>query len=390
MRATYYLWLGLVFMVPLCADEPPKNRNGLPLGESQLTPEAEATVKQLQATLAPGSEARAMLDSIVNEPFLGTDNGWFALAKSQTRYEWSDVAKRFDRNGDGHVDAKELGGQPTDFARVERTGDGVIDAADLNWSAPPAAEAIAFMRMFGMTDVNGNGKVTRDEFVKLFDRLKGDGDYLAMDELVEQLTGAAASSAPPQPLDRSMMVQALLNQELGAFAPGPELNQTAPDFTLSRVEGGSVTLSKVIGQRPIVLIFGTFTCGPFRGQAGNLEKLYLRYKDRADFYMVYVREAHPQDGWNMESNSAKGITIAQPKSNSERQSVALTCQKHLDISVPMLVDTIDDSAGSAYSGMPNRLYVIDTQGKIAFKNARGPFGFAPRQLEQALVLLLNE
>jgi hypothetical protein len=92
----------------------------------------------------------------------------------------------------------------------------------------------------------------------------------------------------------------------------------------------------------------------------------------------------------MEVNESKGISFAQPKSDAERHDVAQTCQKHLDISVPMLVDTIDDQAGSAYSGMPNRLYVIDTQGKIAFKNARGPFGFSVRQLEQALVLLLND
>jgi hypothetical protein len=39
--------------------------------------------------------------------------------------------------------------------------------------------------------------------------------------------------------------------------------------------------------------------------------------------------------------------------------------------------------------MPNRLYLIDRDGKVAFKNGRGPFGFHPRQLEQALVLLLN-
>lgn len=58
--------------------------------------------------------------------------------------------------------------------------------------------------------------------------------------------------------------------------------------------------------------------------------------------------------------------------------------------MPFLVDEIDDKVGSLYSGMPNRLYLIDQQGKIVFKNGRGPFGFHPRQLEQSLVLLLNE
>ncbi len=241
-----------------------------------------------------------------------------------------------------------------------------------------------------MSDSNGNGKLTREEFVALFDRLKGKSDYLSSEELVDQLTNPPSAAQAPEPLDKSMMVMALLHQELGAFASGPELNQTAPDFTLPTVDGSSVTLSKVIGAKPIVLIFGTFTCSPFRGQSGNLEKLYLRYKDRADFYFVYVREAHPTDGWHMTVNESKGICYAQPKSDAERMKVAQACQNHLDLTLPMLVDTIDDQAGSTYSGMPNRLYLIDQQGKIAFKNARGPFGFFPKQLEQALVLLLNE
>jgi hypothetical protein len=41
-----------------------------------------------------------------------------------------------------------------------------------------------------------------------------------------------------------------------------------------------------------------------------------------------------------------------------------------------------------YSGMPERLYVIDSRRRVAFKGARGPFGFRPGELEQALIMLL--
>ena len=92
----------------------------------------------------------------------------------------------------------------------------------------------------------------------------------------------------------------------------------------------------------------------------------------------------------MQSNQRAGIDLKQPLDNGQRRVIAETCQKHLDLKIPFLVDTIDDQVGSTYSGMPNRLYLIDQQGRIAFKNGRGPFGFHPRQLEQALVLLLNE
>jgi Iodothyronine deiodinase len=62
----------------------------------------------------------------------------------------------------------------------------------------------------------------------------------------------------------------------------------------------------------------------------------------------------------------------------------------LNLGFPMLVDTIDDSVGARYSGMPGRLYVIDRQGKVAFKSGRGPYLFKPAEMEQSLVLLLQE
>jgi len=54
--------------------------------------------------------------------------------------------------------------------------------------------------------------------------------------------------------------------------------------------------------------------------------------------------------------------------------------------VPLVVDGIDNRVGDAYSGFPDRLYLIDTDGKVAFKGGRGPFGFIPQELEQALLL----
>ncbi len=392
MRICRFTMLLLVGLASLgVADEPPKkNANGLPLASTPLTPDAQRAAQQLRERFAEGTEARAMLDSLVSEPSLGPDNGWFAMSKAQTRFDWNAVAKRYDQNSDGRVDSSEFRGRKEDFMRADRTADGALDAADFDWNSASSPTATAVGRLFGMTDANSNGKVTRDEFLKLFERLKGDAEYLAAEDMLDTLTAATAGSKPPEPLDRSMMIMALLNQELGAFEPGPELNQPAPDFTLPRIGGGSVTLSRAIESRPVVLVFGTFTCSPFRGQSGNIEKLHQRYRDRADFYLVYVREAHPNDGWHMQVNESKGISIAQPKSNAERHDIAQTCHQHLDISMPMLVDTIDDQAGSAYSGMPNRLVIIDAEGKIAFKNARGPFGFSTRQLEQALVMLLNE
>jgi Iodothyronine deiodinase len=90
----------------------------------------------------------------------------------------------------------------------------------------------------------------------------------------------------------------------------------------------------------------------------------------------------------MESNDQAGIAVKQPKDKAERCSVARTCCKSLGITMPMVVDDLDDHVGHLYSGMPDRLYVLDRQGRVAYKSGRGPFGFLPGEMEQALVMTL--
>jgi hypothetical protein len=120
----------------------------------------------------------------------------------------------------------------------------------------------------------------------------------------------------------------------------------------------------------------------------EVEALHQKHKESAEFLMIYVREAHPTDGWAMKSNERVGVAVAQPKSNAERLAVAQQCAQKLRPSMPLLVDDISDTVGNAYSGMPARLYVIDSQGRVAYQSGRGPFGFKPAEMEQALIMLL--
>ena len=92
----------------------------------------------------------------------------------------------------------------------------------------------------------------------------------------------------------------------------------------------------------------------------------------------------------MGSNDMRGVKIAQPRTLDERAAVAERCSSTLKMSMPLVVDTLDDTAGHAYSGMPSRLYLIDRQGKVVFQSGRGPFGFRPAELEQAMHLLAVE
>ena len=113
-----------------------------------------------------------------------------------------------------------------------------------------------------------------------------------------------------------------------------------------------------------------------------------RYRDQVEFIAVYLREAHPIDGWKMESNERAGIRVAQPKTLAEKCEAAHLCESALSMGIPILVDDLNDSVGRAYSGFPDRLYLIDRDGRVLHKSGRGPFGFRPRELEQSIVMLL--
>jgi hypothetical protein len=90
----------------------------------------------------------------------------------------------------------------------------------------------------------------------------------------------------------------------------------------------------------------------------------------------------------MVSNDRVGISFAQPKLFEDRTSIAKKCSAALEISMPLVVDKINDQVGHLYSGMPDRLYIIDGAGRVAYKSGRGPFGFKPGEMEQSLAMLL--
>jgi alkylhydroperoxidase family enzyme len=109
-----------------------------------------------------------------------------------------------------------------------------------------------------------------------------------------------------------------------------------------------------------------------------------------EFLGVYVREAHPTDGWRMSSNDKAGVAFAQPTTKAEREAIAAKCCQSLLMTMPLLVDDLDDRVGHLYSGMPDRIYVIGRDGRVVYKGGRGPFGFLPGEMEQALVMHLLE
>ena len=112
--------------------------------------------------------------------------------------------------------------------------------------------------------------------------------------------------------------------------------------------------------------------------------MYEQYGSQIEFYAVYILEAHPTDVWQMESNIKDNVLFATPKSDEEREYVAGACVRKLGIKFPAVIDGIDNVTEKAYTGWPDRLYLIGSDGKVVFKSKPGPFGFHPADLEAAI------
>ncbi|MBM3502005.1 MAG: hypothetical protein FJX74_25410 [Armatimonadetes bacterium] len=118
--------------------------------------------------------------------------------------------------------------------------------------------------------------------------------------------------------------------------------------------------------------------------------MYRQYRDRVAFLLVYIREAHPADGWQVGANLQDQVIVTSPRSSGERSAVAQSCQAGLHLAIPMLIDGMDNAVETAYAGWPDRLYVVGIDGKIAYKGAPGPGGFRPEEMRAALDWLLAE
>ena len=335
-------------------------------------------------------EAVRMLIAITRGSMMTGSDGWFGPA--QSRFGWPWLAERHGVSVNDEIDAESFQGKPDWFARLDRNCNGVITAEDLDWSdqSPWVQHAYVVNRLLRRLDTTGDGRLTREEWISFFDSVAGKQSEIKQEELREAwIAGISASFFPGDAPTQENLLQGLLSGELGSLQEGPALDEFAPDFTLKTHDGSeTIRLANVIGPRPVVLVFGNFTCGPFRSMSPGVENVHGRFQNEATFLGVYVREAHPTDGWKMESNTRVGVTVSQPTTYDERASVARQCHHLLKSSIPLLVDDINDSVGNAYSGMPARLYVIDTKGKIAYKAGRGPFGFKVGELEQALLMTL--
>ena len=106
--------------------------------------------------------------------------------------------------------------------------------------------------------------------------------------------------------------------------------------------------------------------------------------------MIYIKEIHPTDGWQVDENERDGVLHRQHQSFDERVEVGETCITRMALDMPALVDEMDDAVSTAYVAVPERLYLIGRDGHIAYKGGVGPMFFQPKEWEQAITRYLGE
>jgi thiol-disulfide isomerase/thioredoxin len=252
---------------------------------------------------------------------------------------------------------------------------------------PPAFDAKAFIAKF---DRDGDGNLSRPEVPDWmrshFEKIDSDGDgqlsIKEIDRVAEHLVGREQAPAPKADAAAGHGVDT--PPAHGERHPDRlRVGDVAPDFTLPTPDGKQeLTLSKLVqAKRPVVLVFCSYTCPPFRGHAPAVERLHRDFGDRASFLLVYIREAHP----GSRLPTTRPSDADRPETRIFEQTVdlrsrgehATICRDVLGFTFPVAVDQADNEVNRAYAGWPIRLVVVGSDGRVAHPGAPGPAGFRP-------------
>lgn len=84
----------------------------------------------------------------------------------------------------------------------------------------------------------------------------------------------------------------------------------------------------------------------------------------------------------MDSNEKEkdNVCYAQPKTIEQRVAIANDFTQRFKFRVPFGIDEMSNAANDAYAAWPERLYVIDENGRIAYKGGMGPFHYDPKEV----------
>jgi tetratricopeptide (TPR) repeat protein len=174
------------------------------------------------------------------------------------------------------------------------------------------------------------------------------------------------------------------------FQQAPENSGVAPGTPAPPI--GSLAFDRL--KRPVVLVFGSYSCPKLRNSAAELKRIAAQYHERVDFRLVYISEAHAGNGaesqWQSTINQREGIDLAEARTLPEKQEHAELCVRKLELPFAVAVDGMDAAAERVYQAWPSRLYVVGRDGKVAYETRLGELDFHAGDLERAIREMLGK
>jgi thiol-disulfide isomerase/thioredoxin len=125
--------------------------------------------------------------------------------------------------------------------------------------------------------------------------------------------------------------------------PGP--GDPVPAFDLPTLDGGRFR-GDDLGNRPVLVIFGSRTCPVTESAGPRLARLHHAFARDVRFVFVNTREAHP------------GERIPQPETFDEKWAHAPLVRDHHRFGFDVAVDDIDGSLHRYFSPKPNSAYLL--------------------------------
>lgn len=65
------------------------------------------------------------------------------------------------------------------------------------------------------------------------------------------------------------------------------------------------------------------------------------------------------------------------------------CTRGLNLTLPTVVDGMENAVARAYAAFPDRIYIVDGEGRVAYKGRLGPSGFDVGEARSALGRLVG-
>jgi hypothetical protein len=168
-------------------------------------------------------------------------------------------------------------------------------------------------------------------------------------------------SAEPPPATRPAAPAALATALL-ALPAVPE-GSAAPDISATGLDGKAVTLA-TLPRKPVVIVFGSYSCPSFRQRLPLLVDLARGYQKRVHFLILYTREAHAVGEWEVQRNKDEQIEVTQPADLPARQALAERATRSLGKDFSVAVDSMADQTLRAYGLFPNGCVVLDKNRRV--------------------------